>query len=94
MNPIFKKVVRKKLTEVSPSELIIQAQDYQVELTQNQATQIVNMLNQKKLDPFKKTDLVKMLAHLEQITDQATVKKAKIILNQFIKQYDIAEWFY
>ena len=35
-----------------------------------------------------------MLLDLEQITDQATMKKAKIILNQFIKQYNIADWFY
>lgn len=35
-----------------------------------------------------------MLAYLEEITDQTTGKKAKIILNQFIKQYNVADWFY
>lgn len=94
MNPMFKKIVRKKMTEVSTSELIMQAKSYQVELSQEQATQIIKMLNQKNLDPFKKTDLVKMLTYLEQITDQTTVKKAKIILNQLIKQYNVSDWFY
>lgn len=94
MNPMFKKIVRKKLTEVTSSELMVQAQNYQVELSSAQATHIVKMLGQKNLDPFKKTDLAEMLAYLEEITDQTTVKKAKIILNQFIKQYNVADWFY
>lgn len=94
MNPMFKKIVRKKLTEVTSSELMIQAKSYQVELSPAQATQIVKMLSQNNHDPFKKTDLAKMLAYLEEITDQTTVKKAKIILNQFIKQYNVADWFY
>ena len=94
MNPMFKKIVRKKLTEVTSSELIIQAKSYQVELSPAQATQIVKMLSQNNHDPFKKTDLAQMLLDLEQITDQATMKKAKIILNQFIKQYNIVDWFY
>lgn len=94
MNPFLKHIVRKKLTEVTPNELIIQARNYNVELTQVQAVQIVKILSRKDLDPFKKTDLASLLKQLEQITDQTTVKKAKIILNQFIKQYNVADWFY
>ncbi|NMA90423.1 MAG: DUF2624 family protein, partial [Amphibacillus sp.] len=37
MNPFLKHIVRKKLTEVTPNELIIQARNYNVELTQVQA---------------------------------------------------------
>lgn len=48
MNPIFKKVVRKKLTEVTSSELMIQAQSYHIELSPTQATQIVKMFRSKK----------------------------------------------
>lgn len=94
MSSLLKKMVRRKLTEVTPNELIKQASGYQVELTQIQATQIVKMLSKNNLDPFRKKDLAEMINYLGQITDQDTVKKAKIILNKFIKQYNVVDWFY
>jgi len=93
MNQVFKQVVRKKMTEITPRELIEQAKNYQINLTDQQANQIVHTIQSQQLDPFKKENLAKMLKQLEQITDKETVKKAKIILNKFIKQYNIQDWF-
>ncbi|MBU5595736.1 DUF2624 domain-containing protein [Amphibacillus sp. MSJ-3] len=94
MNQIFKQVIRKKMTEITPDELLTHAEQYQVALSQAQAVEIIKIINTQKFDPFKKEDLIRMFDHLERITDQATVKQAKIILNQFIKQYNLADWFY
>gem|GEM_PF-2718140 len=94
MNVMLKQIVRNKITTVTPSELIQQAKNYQVDLTENQAEKIVQMLSKDNLDPFKKTDLAQMIHYLTQLTDQETVKKAKIILNKIIKQYNATDWFY
>ncbi|WP_440895863.1 DUF2624 family protein [Amphibacillus sp. Q70] len=93
MNNMFKQVIQKKMAEITPNELLAHANSYQVTLSETQANQLINILRTQQFDPFKKTDLIKMFDHLEQITDQATVKQAKIILNQFIKQYNMADWF-
>lgn len=93
MNNMFKEVIRKKMTEVTPNELLAHANSYQITLSETQVNQIISILRKQQFDPFKKTDLIKMFGHLEQVTDQETVKKAKIILNQFIKQYNLSDWF-
>ena len=93
MNPVFKPVIRKRMQEVTPNELRKQASNYHIHLTNEQASQIVHIIRSQNLDPFKKENLARLLQQLEEITDKETVKKAKILLNQFIKQYDLQSWF-
>lgn len=93
MNPVFKPVIRKRMAEITPNELRDQASNYHIHLSNEQASQIVKTIRSQNLDPFKKENLAEMLQQLERITDRETVQKAKILLNQLIKQYDLQSWF-
>ncbi|WP_017472591.1 DUF2624 family protein [Amphibacillus jilinensis] len=93
MNPVMKQLIRNKLTQLTPKELQSYALIYNVQLSESQANQIVNLLREQQFDPFIKEDLTALFNRLEEITDKQTVNKAKTILNQLIQQYGVADWF-
>ncbi|WP_067836973.1 DUF2624 family protein [Amphibacillus sediminis] len=93
MNLVLKQLVRNKLQQITALELKSYANEYNVPLTDHQAQQIVNILRQQNYDPFNKEDLAIKFQQLASITDQVTADKAKAILDQFIQQYGVAEWF-
>ncbi|WP_077308628.1 DUF2624 family protein [Terribacillus halophilus] len=89
MNFIVHKLVLNKLRNLSVEEIMEQSQAYQVQLTQLQASQIVQFLRQNKLDPFKEADRMQMLKALAQITDRETAKKTHQIFLQLAKEHGI-----
>jgi LPS O-antigen subunit length determinant protein (WzzB/FepE family) len=89
MNFIVHKLVLNKLRNLSVEEIMEQSQAYQVQLTQLQASQIVQFLRQNKLDPFKEADRMQMLKALAQITDRETAQKTHQIFLQLAKEHGI-----
>ncbi|QXE00445.1 Protein of unknown function [Terribacillus aidingensis] len=89
MNFIVHKLVLNKLRNLTVEEIMEQSQAYQVQLTQLQASQIVQFLRQNKLDPFKEADRMQMLKALAQITDAETAQKTHQIFLQLAKEHGI-----
>jgi two-component SAPR family response regulator len=89
MNFIVHKLVLNKLRNLTVEEIMEQSQAYQVQLTQQQASQIVQFLRQNKLDPFKEADRMQMLKALAQITDAETAQKTHQIFLQLAKEHGI-----
>ncbi|SEN55537.1 Protein of unknown function [Amphibacillus marinus] len=93
MNFMLKQIIRTRIMQLTPGELIRHAHAYNIDLSLNQANQIINVLRESDLDPFSKADLNKLFDRLEQITDASTAEKGREILTQFVKQYGVADWF-
>ncbi|MFP7493615.1 DUF2624 family protein [Terribacillus saccharophilus] len=89
MNFIVHKLVLNKLRNLTVEEIMEQSQAYQVHLTPQQASQIVQFLRQNKLDPFKESDRLQMLKALAQITDTQTAQKTHQIFLQLAKEHGI-----
>ncbi|GGM31416.1 hypothetical protein GCM10011351_16940 [Paraliobacillus quinghaiensis] len=93
MQPFVQQMIEKKIKNLSSSELLNYAQQYQINLTRTQANEIVTFLRSTDLNPLEQADRVKLLKKLAQITDLKTAQQAQQLFNQIIKQYGVESWF-
>jgi len=93
MSAFIKQMVKNKLKQVTPDELLYYGKQYGFSLSKHQAVQITNYLSEQSLDPFREKDLHRMLRELAVITDVQTAKKANKLLNELIKSYGLEHLF-
>lgn len=86
-------MIEKKIKNLSVSELLDYAQQYQISITTAQANHIVQFLQSTNLNPLLQTDRMKMFRALAEITDLNTAKQTQRLFNELIKQYGVEEWF-
>ncbi|MDC3413370.1 DUF2624 domain-containing protein [Aquibacillus sp. 3ASR75-11] len=90
---MLQQIVKKKLKQVSSTELLSYSKEYNIALTKKQAKEISAYLKQTKLDPFNENDRMKMFKKLAKITDIQTAQKAQKIFHKLIKEYGVESWF-
>ncbi|WP_117169205.1 DUF2624 domain-containing protein [Paraliobacillus sediminis] len=93
MQPFVKQMIEKKLRNITKTELLSYAKQYQVNVTDTQAEKIVAFLHKTDLNPLEKSDRVVLLKKLAQITDLETAQQAQQLFNQITKQYGVDSWF-
>lgn len=93
MQPFVKQMIEKKLRNITKTELLSYAKQYQINITDTQAGKIVAFLHKTDLNPLEKSDRVLLLKKLAQITDLETAQQAQQLFNQITKQYGVDSWF-
>lgn len=93
MQPFIQQMIEKKLKSISKQELLHYASQYQIVLTDEQASNIVNFLRHSKLNPLLENDRMEMVRKLAQLTDFNTAKQVQGLFQQLVKQYGVEEWF-
>ena len=93
MQPFVLQMIEKKIKNLSSSELLNYAKQYEITLTRAQANEIVKFLHSTDLNPLEQADRVKLLKKLAQITDLKTAQQAQQLFNQITKQYGVESWF-
>lgn len=87
MSNFIKELVRKKLKQLSPDELLHYGRQYGFSLSQSEAREITTYLKSNPVDPFHVADREKMFKELARITNVDTAKKARLLFNELIKSY-------
>lgn len=93
MSAFIKHLVKNKLKQVTPDELLHYAKEYGFSISREQAIQISNYLKNNSFDPFKSADRQQMLRDLAAITDLQTAQKANQLMIEIVKQYGLEHLF-
>ncbi|WP_373892828.1 DUF2624 domain-containing protein [Virgibacillus natechei] len=89
MSNFIKELVRNKLKQLSPDELLQYGKQYGFSLSQSEAQEITAHLKSDSIDPFRAADREKMFRELARITNVDTAKKARLLFNELIKSYGV-----
>jgi post-segregation antitoxin (ccd killing protein) len=93
MSSFIKQLVRNKLKQVTPDELLHYAKEYHFDITRQQAEKIAAYLKQQPLDPFQNSDRKRMLEDLAKITDVHTARQANSLMVEIVKEYGLEHLF-
>lgn len=93
MSAFIKQLVKNKLKQVTPNELLHYGKEYGFTITKDQAAEITNYLKNHSLDPFKHKDRQQMLRDLAAITDVQTAQKANKLMIEIVKSYGLEHLF-
>jgi Protein of unknown function (DUF2624) len=86
-------MVKQKLKQLTPEQLIQYGKEYGFYITKNEAYAILKYVNSTPLDIFNEADRYKLLKKLAQITNEETAKKAYQLFQAIVKQYGIEHLF-
>lgn len=93
MSQFIKGLITKKISELTPRELLYYAEQYDFSLTQEEAHNITTYIKSHPLDPFNSNDRMKMLQELTRMTNADTAKKAQKLFNELIQSYGLGYLF-
>jgi len=93
MSSFIKQLVKSKLKQVTPDELLHYAKEYGFTLTRGQAEKIAVYLKEHQFDPFHNRDRKQMLEDLAKITDVHTARQANSLLIEIVKEYGLEHLF-
>lgn len=85
MNPFIQQMVNYKINHLTSSELISLARQYNVVLTQEQATQILQILRAQQIDIFNNNQRMQLLKKIEKVVGRSKAQQINQIFNSFIK---------
>ncbi|MBY7143364.1 DUF2624 domain-containing protein [Virgibacillus sp. NKC19-3] len=89
MSIFIKELVRQKLKQLSPEDLLQYGKQYGFSLNLSEAQEITAYLKTASIDPFRTADREKMFKELARITNVDTAKKARLLFNELIKSYGV-----
>ncbi|MFD2046083.1 DUF2624 domain-containing protein [Ornithinibacillus salinisoli] len=93
MSTFIKGLVISKMKQLTPEEIHAYGKDYGFTVTNKEARDIWNYLQNNKIDPFNKQDRNKMLKELARITNVETAKKANKLFQEIVKYYGLESLF-
>ncbi|WP_240468748.1 DUF2624 family protein [Gracilibacillus sp. YIM 98692] len=93
MNGFSKKLVQKKLQQLTADQLYQYAHQYNISINKQQAQVITNQLKSNHYDPTSAEDRAKMFKKLAQITDIQTAQTCQKLFQQLIKDYGVEDLF-
>ncbi|WP_036830968.1 DUF2624 family protein [Pontibacillus litoralis] len=93
MKRMIKQVIYQKMKSITPGELLSLSNEYNIDLTMEQAKQIAAYLHQTELNPLEEKDRMQALKKLAQITNPKTAQKAYRIFQQIIQDKGLSHWF-
>lgn len=93
MSMFLKQIINNKIKQLHKDELMQYAGQYGFHLTDQEAEQILNYLQQNNLDLFSKSEIEILHKELAIITNEKTAKNAKVLFEQIIKTYGLEHLF-
>lgn len=93
MKKMIQQLIKQKMKNLTPSELISYGKQYGFHLTTAEADEIIRYVQKRNLDPFKEEDRLRLLKKIAKIKDEQTAKKANQLFKDMIKQYGMEDLF-
>jgi len=93
MSSMIKRLVYHKLKNLTTSEIMGYAKEYDFSITQMEAEQIIYYFKNTNFDPFNKRDRRVFFQRLGEITDQSTAQKAYQLFHHLIERYNLTYLF-
>lgn len=94
MSIFIKDLIRNKMSQLSPKEILTYSRKYGFSITDNQATTISNYIKNHDTDPFSEEDRTAMLQDLAKMTDWNTAEKAQRLFHEIVESYNLKSLFY
>ncbi|QFT89873.1 hypothetical protein FIU87_14510 [Bacillus sp. THAF10] len=82
---IYQQIVNKKLHGITPKELLKYSDEYNINLTSDQAKKVAALLNSKKVNVFNTSERIQLMKEVAKITGHETAKKVNQLFLEFIK---------
>ncbi|MFC0014835.1 MULTISPECIES: DUF2624 family protein [Allobacillus] len=86
---MIKQLVRMKLAQTSPKEIVQYSQRYNIPLTMSQSEELLDFIHTKKIDPFSEKDRLKTFSYIEQNIGRREANNAKKLLENLAKEYNL-----
>lgn len=93
MSIFIKELVKNKLKQLTPEELLHYGKQYGFSLSKTEAQHIVGYLKKNTIDPFNEIDRKKMFGELAKITNAETAGKAQKLFKELIHSYGLGHLF-
>lgn len=93
MSIFIKELIKRKLSQISVTDILQYGEEYGFSLTKAEAEKIVTYMRTNNVDPFNKNDRNKMFQALTQITDINTANKAQNLFDEIIRSYGLEHLF-
>ncbi|MFG6121465.1 DUF2624 family protein [Thalassobacillus sp. B23F22_16] len=83
-------IVTQKLKQLTVKDIIKYSNMYQIDISRQEAEDIIKELKSNKLNPLDSNERLMMLKKLAAITSRDTANKVNRILNQIAKEYGVS----
>ncbi|WP_249871081.1 DUF2624 domain-containing protein [Oceanobacillus saliphilus] len=94
MSIFIKEMVKNKLKNLRPSELLQYSRQYGFQITEKQAREITDYLRVNSPDPFDANTRHEMLKQLAAITDKETALQTQKLFDEIINSYGLGYLFH
>jgi hypothetical protein len=85
MNPFIQQMVNYKINHITSSELISLASQYNVTLSSEQATQILQILRAQQIDIYNNTQRIQIMKKIEKVVGRSKAQQINQIFNSFVR---------
>lgn len=94
MSSFLKEMINHKIKLLTKEELLHYAKQYGLNLSANEAEEILNYVHNNKLDVFSKKEIMKFHQKISEITNLETANKAKRLFEEVITSYGLEHLFH
>jgi hypothetical protein len=85
MNPFLQQMINHKLNNLSGEELIALASQYNIQLTETQAAQIIRILRQEKIDVSDVEQRERIIKKIEAVTNPQVAQTIKVMFQSIVR---------
>ncbi|MGM7702020.1 DUF2624 family protein [Pseudalkalibacillus sp. Hm43] len=85
MNPFLQQMINHKLNTLSAEELIALASQYNIQLTNTQATQIVRILREEKIDVANVQQRDRIIKKIEAVTNPQVAQTIQTMFQSIVR---------
>lgn len=85
MNPFLQQMINHKLNNLSGEELIALASQYNIQLTESQAAQIIRILRQEKIDVADVQQRERIIKKIEAVTNPQVAQTIKVMFQSIVR---------
>ncbi|MGM8214127.1 DUF2624 family protein [Bacillaceae bacterium W0354] len=86
---MLKQLIKTRLYASTPKEIVQYSKKYGIEVTANEAQQLLSYIRNEKIDPFSKTDRSKTFNYIEKTIGKKEAQKADQLLQTLAKKYNL-----
>lgn len=86
MNPFIQQMINHKINHLTNSQLMSLASDYNVSLTQDQATKILRILKAQQIDIFNNYQRKQLLQQIERVVGRNKAQQINQIFLSFLNK--------
>lgn len=86
-------MIRQKINDLTVKDVISFSQEHNMDISSQQAKNILTFVKKSDLNPFSEKDRLKLLKKIALISDQKTAQKANQLFKQMIKTYGVENYF-